>query len=270
MGMNGMETKANEIRKLIIRTIVNARGGHMGSSLSEVEILTSLYFDVMNCGPEDIFNPDRDRFILSKGHGSEGLYCTLALRGFFDLEVLDTYFSKESILSAHPTTIIPGIEMNTGALGHGLSLGVGIALSAKIKNKTYRSFVLTGDGELQEGSNWEAMMAATHFQLGNLVLIIDKNRFQLADTVAKTMNIDPLNDKLRAFGFNVHEVDGHDLEKLSLVMHSLDYKGKAPHAIIANTIKGKGVSFMENVPEWHHKIPTIEEGKLALEELNNE
>ena len=262
--------KANEIRRNIISMIVKAKGGHIGCSLSEVDILTVLFFSTMHFSPVNQKDPHRDRFVLSKGHASEGLYATLAARGFFPESWLFEYLSHECPLTIHPTSKVPGVEINTGALGHGLSIGTGMALAAKKTGKKYRTFVLTGDGELQEGSNWEAAMAAAHYKLGNLTLIIDCNGFQLADAIANTMEINPLMDKLEAFGFDVHHVDGHDTGAMAGLFDSLDYASVKPHAVIARTIKGKGVSFMENRPEWHHTIPSEEQGEKALSELSKE
>jgi len=263
-----VNVNANEIRKSIVSMIVKAKGGHIGSSLSEVDILTVLFYKTLNYSPENRNDPNRDRFVLSKGHASEGLYATLAERGFFPKSWLFEYLKHESPLTIHPTSQVPGIEINTGALGHGLSIGTGMALAARKTGRNYRAFVLTGDGELEEGTNWEAAMAAAYFGLGNLTLIIDKNGLQLADTIANTMEIAPLKEKLEAFCFDVHDVDGHDTEALARLFDSLDYAGNKPHAVIAHTVKGKGVSFMENRPEWHHTIPTEEQGKMALEELS--
>ena len=268
--MKGMEIngRASEIRRSIVSMIVKAKGGHIGCSLSEADILTVLFFNVLNFSPEDRNNPNRDRFVLSKGHASEGLYATLAERGFFPKSWLFEYLKVDSPLTIHPTNHVPGIEINTGALGHGLSIGTGMALAARKTGGNYRVFVLTGDGELQEGANWEAAMAAAHFKLGNLTLIIDNNGLQLADFIANTMEIEPLREKLAAFGFDVHDADGHDTGALIRLFDSLDYNGEKPHAVIAHTIKGKGVSFMENRPEWHHTIPTGEQGEAALKELS--
>ena len=260
--------KSQEIRKSIISMIVKAGGGHLGCSFSEVEILAVLFYKVLNFSPETQNNPDRDRFVLSKGHASEGLYATLAERGFFPKAWLFEYLKHSSPLTVHPTNKVPGIEINTGALGHGLSIGTGMALAARKTGRNYRAFVLTGDGELQEGTNWEAAMAAAHYKLGNLTLVVDNNGLQLADSIVNTMGIEPLAEKLTAFGFDVHDVDGHDTNALVRLFDSLDYNGGKPHAVIAHTIKGKGVSFMENRPEWHHTIPTEEQGELAIEELS--
>ncbi|MDR2759624.1 MAG: transketolase [Spirochaetaceae bacterium] len=262
-----LNSKAAEIRRKILKMITHARGGHLGASLSEADILTTLFFHTLRLSPENADDPGRDRFVLSKGHASEGLYCTLAERGFFPETWLDDYLKPDCPLTTHPTNHIPGVEANTGALGHGFSIAVGMALGAKKAGRSCRVFVLTGDGELQEGSNWEAAMAAAHFKLGNLTWIIDHNGLQLAAPVRDTMGIEPLEDKLRAFGFDTHHVDGNSAEKVAALLDSLDYDGGVPHAVIAKTIKGKGVSFMENVPEWHHRIPTEEECTKALREL---
>ena len=267
--MKGIEInqKANEIRKNVVSMIVKAKGGHVGCSLSEVDILAVLFFHTLNFSPEIRNDPCRDRFVLSKGHASEGLYATLAERGFFPKSWLFDYLKHDSPLTIHPTSHVPGIEINTGALGHGLSIGTGMALAARKTGKKYRAFVLTGDGELEEGTNWEAAMAAAYFKLGNLTLIIDRNGLQLADTISNTMEIAPLKEKLEAFGFDTHEVNGHDTGALAHLFDSLDYTAQKPHAVIAHTVKGKGVSFMENRPEWHHTIPTEEQGETALKEL---
>ena len=259
--------KANEIRKSIISMIVKAKGGHIGCSLSEADILAVLFYNTLNFSPETRNDPNRDRFVLSKGHASEGLYATLAERGFFPKSWLFNYLKHDSPLTIHPTRAVPGVEINTGALGHGLSIGTGMALVARKTGRNYRTFVLTGDGELEEGSNWEAAMAASQFKLGNLTLIIDRNGLQLSDTVANTMDINPLKEKLDAFGFDTHEVNGHDTAALARLFDSLNYTAQKPHAVIAHTVKGKGVSFMENRPEWHHTIPTEEQSEAALKEL---
>lgn len=266
-----LQSKANEIRRMVLEMITHARGGHIGASFSELEILTALYFHIMKINPAAPDDPGRDRFVLSKGHASEGLYCTLAAAGFFDRGLLETYLSADCPggipLTIHPTNHVPGVEVNTGALGHGLSIAAGMALASRRSAFPYRVFVLTGDGELQEGSNWEAMMAASHFKLGNLCLIVDKNGLQLADRVDATLGIDPLDAKLAAFGFEVHQAPGHSTADLCRIMEGLDYAGEKPQAIIAKTVKGKGVSFMENVSEWHHRIPTGEECRRGIEEI---
>ncbi|MDR1950216.1 MAG: transketolase [Spirochaetaceae bacterium] len=267
MDYNDLYSISTEIRKNIVSMITNSRGGHLGSSLSETDILTVLFFHILNLSPENRESPDRDRFVLSKGHASEGLYCTLAAAGFIDQALLDRYLTGECPLTIHPTNHVPGIEVNTGALGHGFSVAVGMALAAKKSGSPYRVFVLTGDGELQEGSNWEAAMAAAHFELGNLTILVDNNGLQLTDSIQNTMQIEPLAEKFGAFGFDVHGVDGHSVDELAALLEALDYTGRRPHAVIAKTVKGKGISFMENIPEWHHRIPTEEECRAALKEL---
>jgi transketolase len=259
--------KANEIRRNTVSMITKARGGHLGSSLSEADILAVLFLHVLKLSPDKLTDPDRDRFILSKGHAAEGFYCTLAESGFFPKSWLFEYLNHDCPLTIHPTIDVPGIEISTGALGHGFSIAAGMALAARKTGRKYRTFILTGDGELQEGANWEAAMAAAHYKLGNLTLIIDNNGIQLSEAIAKTMEIQPLREKFEAFGFDVHDVDGHDTEALVRLFDSLDYASIKPHAVIAHTIKGKGVSFMENKPEWHHTIPTEEQGAMALKEL---
>jgi transketolase len=268
MDDNFLKTKAYEIRRKTITMITQSGGGHIGSSLSEADILAVLFFHTLNFRPQNSGDPERDRFVLSKGHASEGYYSTLAEAGFFPASWLDTYMSHDCPLTIHPTNHVPGVEVCTGALGHGFPIAVGMALGAKKTGRTYRSFVLTGDGELEEGTNWEAAMAAAHYKLGNLVLVVDANGLQLADTVANTMEIQPLREKFIAFGMDAHEVDGHDVTAMAALFDSLDYSGDKPHAVIARTVKGRGVSFMENRPEWHHTIPGREQGRIALEELS--
>ncbi|MDR0551121.1 MAG: transketolase [Spirochaetaceae bacterium] len=268
MKTNEINRKAQAIRRDIVSMISSAQGGHLGCSLSEADILAVLFFHTLRFSPENREDAGRDRFVLSKGHASEGLYAALAERGFFPLSFLDRYLEKDSPLTIHPTNHVPGIEVCTGALGHGFSIAAGMALAAKLNGALYRVFVLTGDGELDEGSNWEAAMAAAHFKLGNLTLIVDNNGLQLGDSVSNTMEIAPLDKKFEAFGFDVHKVDGHDAAALAALFDSLDYKGGKPHAVIASTVKGKGVSFAEGRLEWHHSIPNEEQRILALKELS--
>lgn len=260
--------KAVRIRRKILRTNVLAGQGHTGSDLSEADILACLFFRIANIGIDNLTDPDRDRFILSKGHGVCGLYCTLAEAGYLSNEDLQTYLKFDSKLPGHPVRQkCPFVELNTGALGHGLSVGTGIALSAKMSNRNFRVFVLTGDGELQEGSNWEAAMSAAHFQLGNLVWIIDRNTLQLANRTEVIMSLEPLADKVQAFGFELHITDGNSPEEFIDTVESLDISNNKPKAIIAKTTKGKGVSFIENQPAWHHRIPDEQELAKAMEEL---
>ena len=260
--------KARRIRQKIIRTNVHAGQGHTGSDLSEADILACLFFRILNIDKEHMDDPNRDRFILSKGHGVCGLYCTLAEAGYIPEAKLQTYLQFDSELPGHPVRQkCPFVELNTGALGHGLSVGVGLALSAKKTSNDFRVFVLTGDGELQEGSNWEAAMSAAHFKLDNLFLIVDRNTLQLADGTESIMALEPLVDKFKAFGFDVHVTDGNAPQVFIETIESLDMQNQKPKAVIARTTKGKGISFIENQSAWHHRIPTGEEVVRAIEEL---
>jgi transketolase len=260
--------KAKQIRKKIIETNVHAGQGHTGSDLSETDILASLFFRILNLDGDHLDDPNRDRFILSKGHGVCGLYCTLAEAGYMPEEKLKTYLEFDSELPGHPVRQkCPFVELNTGALGHGLCVATGLALSAKMSNRNFRVFVVTGDGELQEGSNWEAAMSAAHFKLDNLVWIIDRNTLQLADRTEAIMAVEPLADKLKAFGFNVYNTDGNDPAALIETIEAMDMNNQKPKVVIAKTTKGKGVSFIEDHPAWHHKIPAGDEIARAIEEL---
>ena len=257
-----------EVRKQLLQITHDAGGGHTGGSMSSVDILVALYFSVMNIRPEDPDFSDRDRFILSKGHSVEGYYSVLAKRGFFDENILKTYGKYNSILAGHPTIKIPGIELNSGALGHGLSVGVGMALAAKRTNQSYKTYVLMGDGEHGEGSIMEAAAAAGHYNLDNLVAIIDRNMLQISGPTEEVCAIDDLATKYRSCGWSVVECDGNDIVEIrDTLMKAPIEKGK-PTFIIAHTIKGKGVSFMENKAVWHHKVPSEMELKDAFEELN--
>lgn len=263
-----IEQKAKDIRKKIIMMNSRAGQGHTGADLSETDILSSLFFRILNMNKQHLNDPDRDRFILSKGHGVGGFYCMLAEAGYIDESDLETYLQFDSKLPGHPVRQkTPGVELNTGALGHGLPVGVGLALSAKMSGRNFRVFVLTGDGELQEGSVWEAAMCAAHFKLDNLIIIVDRNTLQLADRTEKIMALEPLADKWKAFGCDVHETDGNDVAKFIETVDGLNLQNGKPHVIIAKTTKGKGVSFIEDQPAWHHKIPVGDEIALAIEEL---
>jgi transketolase len=242
--------------------------GHTGADLSETDILAAIYFRLLRFSAEAPDHPDRDRFILSKGHGVGGLYSTLAQAGLLDTALLNTYLQYDSKLPGHPVRQkTPYVEVNTGALGHGLAIGVGLALAAKKSNRDYRVFVLTGDGELQEGSNWEAAAAAARFRLDNLIWIVDRNRLQLADFTRNIMPIEPLAEKMAAFGLAVHHTNGNDPSAIITTVESLPWEDGVPKAVIAATTKGKGVSFIENQPSWHHRIPSEDELPIALEEL---
>ncbi len=259
---------ANAIRRRDAQMIYDAKLGHIGGDFSAIDILVTLYFGVLHIDPHAPDAPDRDRFILSKGHCAGALYTTLAHAGFFPLEELNTFAQPLSCLNGHPDrNKVPGVETNTGPLGHGLPVAVGAALASQLTGASWRVFVLTGDGELQEGSNWEAAMSASHFELDNLTVIVDRNRLQQGDWTERTMHLDPLADKWRAFGWSVQEVDGHDYTRLLEVFSRVPFDPGKPNCIIANTHKGKGVSFMQDQVGWHHRVPTAEELATALEEL---
>ena len=248
-----------------------ARLGHPGGDLSSADILAALYSSVLRIDPRNPRMPDRDRFILSKGHCSGALYSILAASGFFPCERLADYMKPLSLLNGHPDrNKVPGVEANTGPLGHGLPIGVGAAKAAQITGARWRTFVLTGDGELQEGSNWEAAMAAAQFRLDNLTVIVDRNRLQQGDETERTVGLEPLADRWRAFGWSVREVDGHDLDELIRTFRAAPFETGRPSCVIAHTHKGRGVSFMEDRVEWHHRIPTDEELVRALAELDEE
>ncbi|MGH9161072.1 MAG: transketolase [Vicinamibacteraceae bacterium] len=245
-----------------------ARMGHPGGDLSSADILAVLFFDVLRVDPDNPRWPDRDRFILSKGHCSASLYATLAEAGFFPHEELASFMAPLSGLNGHPDlNKVPGVEANTGPLGHGLPIGVGAALGARIDGAAWRTFVLTGDGELQEGSNWEAAMAAAHHHLDNLTVIVDRNHLQQGDTTEQTVGLEPLADRWRAFGWGVTHVDGHDIPALVHVFNRLPVERGRPSCVIAHTHKGRGVSFMEDQIVWHHRVPTDAELAAALSEL---
>lgn len=259
--------QARVIRRHIVTTIDAARAGHIGGDLSITDVLATLYFGVLRLDPEEPEGTERDRFILSKGHCAAALYATLARVGYFAEAELDTFMAPGSALNGHPNrTKVPGIETNTGPLGHGLPVAVGEALGQRLQGLDFRVFVATGDGELQEGSNWEALMSAAHYGLANLTLVVDRNRLQQGARTEDTNGLDPLAERLAAFGCEVREVDGHSVTEL-LAALAPSTTGK-PVAVIANTIKGKGVSFIEDRVEWHHKVPTAEQVALALEELS--
>lgn len=259
--------QARSTRRSVVKMIAQAGQGHIGGDLSVTDILTTLFASVLNLDPENPGWSDRDHFILSKGHCAASLYATLAATGYFPDSALLTFMAPLSPLNGHPNrNKVPGVETNTGPLGHGLPVGVGVAIASKITKRTSRTFVVVGDGELQEGSNWEALMAGAHYQLDNLTLVVDRNRLQQGARTEETNGLDPLDAKFAAFGWEVREVDGHDYAAL-LEAFARPTSGK-PVAIIANTIKGKGVSFMEDRVEWHHKVPSAEQVELALEELS--
>ncbi|WP_455852138.1 transketolase [Pantoea endophytica] len=267
-----LAAKARAVRRRIIQLNAGSpAGGHTGADLSQVEILTSLYFRILNCAPDRTNDPQRDIYIQSKGHAVGGYYCVLAEAGYFPTEWLPTYQHSDSHLPGHPVRQkTPGVELNTGALGHGLPVAVGIALAAKKDNSDRRIFVVTGDGELAEGSNWEAALVAAHYGLDNLVIINDKNKLQLAGHTRDIMNTDPLPEKWRAFGLDVSECNGNDMAAVVEAIENLPRNGGKPQVIVAHTEKGFGISFIQGKPEWHHRVPKGEEIVLALEELKDE
>jgi transketolase len=268
MSVKELEQMAVVIRCDIIDMICTAAAGHPGGSLSAADVVTALYFRVMRIDPQNPDWPDRDRFILSKGHACPVWYAALAERGYFDKSHLKTLRQMGSILQGHPDMRkTPGIDMTAGSLGHGLSAGLGMALSGKLQQKDYHVFVIIGDGESQEGSIWEASMAAPNFKLDNLTAILDYNHLQNDYSVDDIMPIHPPVDKWQAFGWHVIDIDGHDMAQVvSALEESKSHRG-TPTMIVANTVKGKGVSYMENVCEWHGKAPCQEEADQALEEL---
>ena len=269
--VQALERQARAVRRHMIRLNANSpAGGHTGADLSQVERLTALDFRELNVSPKQIADPERDIDIQSKGHAVGCYYCVLAEAGFFPVEWLATYQHANSHLPGHPVRQkTPGIELNTGALGHGLPVAVGLALAAKKSNSRRRIFLITGDGELAEGSNWEAALAAAHYELDNLIIINDKNNLQLAGPTREIMNTDPLAEKWKAFGMTVTECQGNDVASVVAALEGLQQAGK-PNVIIANTTKGAGISFIQGRPEWHHRVPKGEEIELALEELKDE
>jgi transketolase len=262
-----LQLKSVRLRKLTLEAIVGAGAGHTGGGLSCLDILNVLYNRILNVSPETFGSATRDRYVQSKGHSVEALYAVLADRGFFPEADLKTICHYQSHYVGHPTRHIPGIEMNTGALGHGLPICIGMALAAKMDSASYRVFTLLGDGELAEGSNWEAGLAAAHYKLDNLTAIIDHNTLQISGHTRDVMSNEPLDEKWRAFGWAVKIVNGHDYAALTEALSKPAEIGK-PTCIIANTTKGKGVSFMENVAKWHHGVPSDAELKQALSELD--
>lgn len=249
-----LDKRSLYLRRLVVRALEGGGRGHIGSSMSLIEILRVLFDEVLKYRPAHPQWVDRDRCILSKGHGCLALYALLADKGYFPLEALDTFCRRDSILGGHPErSKIPGVEASTGALGHGLSVGTGVALSLQMRGLGARVFVVLGDGEINEGSNWEAAMSAHKHRLSNLTAIIDYNKVQSAGATAEILDLEPLADKWHAFGFAVAEVDGHDVGALARCFHSVPLKSDRPTAIICHTVKGKGIPFAENDANWHHK-----------------
>jgi transketolase len=268
MTTQAMQIKSVVYRQKILQYIVQAKAGHTGGSLSSTDILNVLYNDVLNVSPDTFSSPDRDRYIQSKGHCVEALYVVLADKGYFPEEDLNTLCKYQSKYIGHPTRKVKGIEQNTGALGHGLPIAVGTAIAGKLDEKSYRVFTMLGDGELPEGSNWEAALSAAHYKLDNLCAIIDKNNLQITAPTADVMSTDPLGKKWEVFGWAVKEIDGNDIDALRDAFAALPFEKDKPSVIIAHTIKGKGISYMENELKWHHGVPNAEQYELAITELN--
>ena len=270
MNMNELQLKqtANEVRKGIVTAVYYAKSGHPGGSLSAADMFTYLYFEEMNVDPANPDAPDRDRFVLSKGHTAPGLYSALAHRGFFPVEDLKTFRHLGSYLQGHPCMQhIPGVDMSAGSLGQGISVAVGMALSAKIRGKDYRTYTLLGDGEIQEGQVWEAAMFAGAKKLDNLVVIVDNNGLQIDGRIEDVNSPYPIDEKFKAFNFHVINIDGHDFTQIADALKEARETKGCPTAIIMKTTKGKGVSFMEDQAGWHGKAPNDEEYKIAMEDL---
>lgn len=266
--LHDLERIASTIRKKVLKMVYQAQSGHLGGSFSVIEIVTALYFSEMRIDPENPSWTDRDRFVPSKGHCAPAIYAALALRGVFALEALDDLRQTGCILQGHPCMkTVPGIDISTGSLGHGLSVGLGMALGARLKKQDFHVYVLLGDGELDEGQNWEAAMAASKYKLSNLTAIVDRNRVQLDGFTEDIMPLEPLLDKWKAFNWKCLTVDGHNLGAVIEALRRARAEKEAPVVVIANTTKGKGVSFMENSHLWHGKPPTREEFEKALTEL---
>ena len=263
-----LEKMAVEVRKGVVTGVHAAKAGHPGGSLSAADIFTYLYFAEMNVDPKNPKDPNRDRFVLSKGHTAPGLYATLANRGYFPVEDLLTLRHIGSHLQGHPCIAhTPGIDMSSGSLGQGISAAVGMALAGKMQNKDYRVYTLLGDGEIQEGQVWEASMFAGHRKLDNLVVIVDNNNLQIDGAISDVCSPYPIDEKFKAFNFHVINIDGNDMDQIAAAMKEAKETKEMPTAIIAKTTKGKGVSFMENQAGWHGKAPNDEEYAIAMEEL---
>lgn len=265
--LDALYQKSIDYRRTLLTIIKRANAGHTGGSLSCVDILNVLYNHVLNVSPANFSDPNRDRYIQSKGHSVEALYTVLADQGFYDREELDTLNQYQSHFIGHPTRKVPGVEQNTGALGHGLPIAVGTALAAKMDGRSYRVFTLLGDGELEEGSNWEASMAAAHYKLDNLTVIVDYNKLQITGPVESVTGVTNLAQKFSAFGYVVREVDGNSIPDLIAIFDELPFATGKPSLILAHTVKGKGISFIENQVNWHHHVPTDAEYAIAMAEL---
>lgn len=255
-------------RKRLVEIVYNGGAYHIGGDLSCLNVMTALYFDVMNVNPEDPKMPERDRFVLSKGHCVEALYSVLEAKGFITKELTDTLGQFNSVLSGHPTIEVPGIEVNSGALTTTLPIGVGMAIAAKMDKQPWRTYVMMGDGEQGEGSIYEAAMAGSNYKLDNLVAIIDRNHLQISGDTEDVMKIDSVKERWTAFGWDVIEINGDSCEEILDAFHSIDYTNGKPHLIISHTTKGYGISYMENVAKWHHGMPNQEQYEQAVSEIS--
>ncbi|MBQ9654529.1 MAG: transketolase [Prevotella sp.] len=269
MNVRELELLAEKNRKRLVEVVYAAKAGHIGGDLSCLNVMTALYFDVMkNIDPANPGNEGRDRFVLSKGHCVEALYVTLEAKGFLKPEVLDTLGQFGSILSGHPTIEVPGIEVNSGALGHGLPIGVGMAIAAKMDKQAWRTFVMMGDGEQGEGSIYEAAMAGSKYKLDNLVAIIDRNNLQISGDTEDVMPIESIRERWTAFGWDVKETNGDAMDDILRTFRSIDYSNGKPHLVVSNTTKGRGVSFMEGIAKWHHGVLNEQQCREAVKEIS--
>lgn len=268
MKVYDLKMQSEKNRKRLVEIVYKAKAGHIGGDLSALNVLTALYFDIMRVCPEKPKESKRDRFVMSKGHCAEALYVTLEAKGFFSRDLTDTLRKFGSLLAGHPTVEVPGVEASTGALGHGLSIGVGMAIAAKMDKADYKTYVLMGDGEQGEGSIYEAVMAANQYNLDNLVAIIDRNRLQISGSTEEVMSLENIRDRWTAFGWDVLEMNGDEMEDIIRTFRLIDHTNKKPHLLISHTTKGKGVSFMEGVAKWHHAVPTAEQYEEALREIS--
>ena len=263
-----LEKKAKEIRRGIVEQVYKAQSGHPGGSLSIADVMTVLYFDELNVNIKNPLWEDRDRLVLSKGHCSPALYSCLANKGFFDISELSSFRKIESKLQGHPDMRkVPGVDMSTGSLGQGLSGAVGMALAGKLDKKDYRVYCILGDGEIEEGQVWEAAMSASKYKLDNLCVIVDNNNLQIDGTIEKVAGLDKIDEKFKSFGFQIINIDGHNIQEIKSAFEVAKNVKEKPVCIIAKTIKGKGVSFMENKKEWHGKAPSEEQYIIAMKEL---
>lgn len=266
--MENLKALSYKLRRDVLEMIMAGKAGHIGGDMSVMETLVAVYFHAMNIAPENRNDPDRDLFVMSKGHCVEALYAVLAEKGFFPIEqAIREYSQFGSPFIGHPNNKLPGVEMNSGSLGHGLPVAVGMALAQKMDNRSSRTYVVMGDGELAEGSVWEGAMSATQYKLDNLCAIIDRNRLQISGNTEEVMHQDSIEERFRAFGWNVQSVDGNDISQMIQALDSAESVKGAPTVIVANTIKGKGAPVMENKAGWHHHVPTQEEYAQILADL---